>query len=71
LAKKLTLPNVSLVNISGTLMMAEATTSLSYRELLRCETLQIQVQDPFTAIFIQSLFLMPKYPRNKIMIAYL
>jgi hypothetical protein len=31
-------------NISGTLMMAEATTSLSYRDMLKCETLQIQVQ---------------------------
>ena len=30
-------------NISGTLMMAEATTSLAYRDMLKCETLQIQV----------------------------
>ena len=34
-------------NISGTLMMAEATTSLAYREMLRCETLQIQVRTFF------------------------
>ena len=30
-------------NISGTLMMPEATTSLAYRDMLRCETLHIQV----------------------------
>ena len=36
-------------NISGTLMMAEATTSLAYREMLRCETLQIQVHSSFDA----------------------
>ena len=43
--------------ISGTLMMPEATTSLAYRDMLRCETLHIQVR----LAMLMVIWLDPRY----------